>query len=60
MDTLFMFIFSGLQRPGFTQDMSLDSSDDEQEIFIPSANWFQNSLSRRLGDWEKHTKVCMM
>lgn len=44
------------ERSGPTQDTSLDSSDDEQEIFIPSANWFQNSLSRRLGDWEKHTK----
>lgn len=45
-----------LQRSAFRKDMSPDSSDDEMELFIPSANWYQNSLSCRLGDWEKHTK----
>ncbi|XP_042875567.1 zinc finger CCCH-type with G patch domain-containing protein-like [Penaeus japonicus] len=33
-----------------------DSSDDERAVFIPTANWLQNSLSQQLGEWEKHTK----
>lgn len=45
-----------LKGPEFTKDTSPDSSDDEGQIFIPSANWCQNSLSCRLGEWEKYTK----
>ncbi|XP_047473269.1 zinc finger CCCH-type with G patch domain-containing protein-like [Penaeus chinensis] len=32
-----------------------DSSDDEGTVFVPTANWLQNSFSQRLGEWEKHT-----
>nr|XP_045581182.1 zinc finger CCCH-type with G patch domain-containing protein-like isoform X1 [Procambarus clarkii] len=33
-----------------------DSSEDERAVFVPTDNWFQHTLSQRLGDWEKHTK----
>lgn len=45
-----------LKKPEFIKDTNPDSSDDESQIFIPSANWYQNSLSCRLGEWEKYTK----
>ncbi|KAK8748304.1 hypothetical protein OTU49_016063 [Cherax quadricarinatus] len=44
------------ERPTFDEASDPDSSEDERAIFVPTASWFQHTLSQRLGDWEKHTK----
>lgn len=44
------------ERPLPIEASDLDGIDDERAVFVPTANWFQHSLSQRLGDWEKHTK----
>lgn len=33
-----------------------DESDVEAAVFVPQATWLTNSMSQRLGEWEKYTK----
>lgn len=44
-------------KHGVLQVIDSDSSEDEAAVFVPSTTWLQHSLTQRLGEWEKHTKV---
>ncbi|CAL4191153.1 unnamed protein product, partial [Meganyctiphanes norvegica] len=39
-----------------SNDDDEDDSDVETAVFVPQATWLANSMSQRLGEWEKYTK----